>query len=71
MPKMKDVFFGWRFSVALLNSSADFVTEMNFGREKPEHANAPINTELLVFSIDVLAYSLRVKKISWRCIQDL
>ena len=35
-----------------------------FGREKPEHANAPINTELLVFSIDVLAYSLRVKKIS-------
>jgi len=34
-------FFGSRFSVVLLSSSAEFATEMDFGREKAEHANAP------------------------------
>jgi len=34
-------FFGPRFSVALLRNLADFATEIHFGREKPEQANAP------------------------------
>ena len=35
------MLFGSRFSVALLRNLADLVTEIHFGREKPEHANAP------------------------------
>jgi len=31
-----------RFSVALLSSLADFATEIHFGHEKAEHANARI-----------------------------
>jgi len=34
-------FFGSRFSVALLHNLAYFATEIHFGREKPEHTNAP------------------------------
>jgi len=29
-------------SVALLRNLADFLTKMQFSREKPEHGNAPI-----------------------------
>jgi len=36
------MFFGSRFSVTLLRNLADFTTEIYFGCEKPEHANAPI-----------------------------
>jgi len=36
------MLFGPRFSVTLLRNLADFATELHFGREKPEHANAPI-----------------------------
>jgi len=35
-------FFGSCFSVALSSSLADFVTEILFSRETPEHANALI-----------------------------
>ena len=34
-------FFGSRFSVALLHNFADFGAKIHFGREKPEHTNAP------------------------------
>jgi len=37
--------FGSCFSVALLVSLVDFATEIHFGREKAEHANAPNGTE--------------------------
>jgi len=40
--KSERCFFGSRFSVTLLSSLTDFVTEIHFGREKPEYANAPI-----------------------------
>jgi len=36
---VKDPLFESRFSVTLLNSLADL--EIDFDREKPEHANAP------------------------------
>jgi len=54
-------FFKSRLSVALLNISAVFATEIHFGREKTEHENAPINSnnrfmlELLV--ADLHAFS--------------
>jgi len=35
------MLFGSRFSGALLCNLADFATEIHFGREKPEHVNAP------------------------------
>ena len=35
------MFFGSRFSVALLRNLADFTTEIQLGRKKPEHANVP------------------------------
>jgi len=34
------MLFGSRFSVTLLYNLADFVAEIHFGHEKPEHANA-------------------------------
>ena len=36
------MLFWIELSVTLLSNLADFATEMEFGREKPEHANAPI-----------------------------
>ena len=48
--------FGLRFSVASLGNLADFATEIHFGREKPEHANAPIY---------ILFISCRQRKISY------
>jgi len=36
------MFFGSRFSIALLRNVGDFATEIHFGREKPEHVNAPV-----------------------------
>ena len=41
MTESERCFFESRFSVAVLCNSADFATEIHFGREKPEHANAP------------------------------
>ena len=37
------MLFGSRFSVALLRNLADFATDIHFGREKAEYANAPNN----------------------------
>jgi len=34
-------FFESRFSVVLLRNLADFASEIHFGRENPQHANAP------------------------------
>jgi len=34
--------FGSRLSVTILRNLADFATDIYFGREKPELANAPI-----------------------------
>jgi len=44
------MLFGSPFSVALLHNLADFVSQIHYGREKPEHANAPDN---------MLSYSIR------------
>jgi len=44
-------FFGSRFSVALLHNLTDFATEIHFGQEKPEHANAPITFTFEFYSM--------------------
>ena len=45
---VKDLLVGSRFLVALLRNLANFATKIYFGREKPEHANAPNVTFCLI-----------------------
>ena len=60
-------FFGSHFPVVLLCNIAHFATEIHFGHEKPEHANAPIDHKVRSENEFILILNSEEKLSTGRC----